>query len=107
MHVAEAVCCAPMTKLPIETYYDRWCRSDKLTIMGGLIQSLLSPATATVDDLNAYLDHFFKAVAPGGASSCRWRTRPRPTRTSTGWRWWASASRRKAGCRSRPAACGP
>ena len=65
MHVAEAVCCAPMTKLPIETYYDRWCRSDKLTIMGGLIQSLLSPATATVDDLNAYLDHFFKAVAPG------------------------------------------
>jgi len=65
MHVAEAVCCAPMTKLPIEVYYDRWCRTDKLTIMGGLIQSLLSPATATVDDLNAYLDHFFKAVAPG------------------------------------------
>lgn len=65
MHVAEAVCCAPMTKLPIESYYDRWCRSDKLTIMGGLIQSLLSPATATVDELNAYLDHFFKAVAPG------------------------------------------
>jgi methylmalonyl-CoA mutase cobalamin-binding domain/chain len=65
MHVAEAVCCAPMTKLPIETYYDRWCRTDKLTIMGGLIQSLLSPATATVDDLNAYLGHFFKAVAPG------------------------------------------
>ena len=65
MHVAEAVCCAPMTKLPIETYYDHWCRSDKLTIMGGLIQSLLSPATATVEELNAYLDHFFKAVAPG------------------------------------------
>src|SRR5512139_3801008 len=43
MHVAEAVCCAPMTELPIETYYDRWCRTEKLTIMGGLIQSLLSP----------------------------------------------------------------
>jgi corrinoid protein of di/trimethylamine methyltransferase len=65
MHVAEAVCCAPMTKLPIETYYERWSKSGKLTIMGGLIQSLLSPATASVDDLNAYLDHFFKAVAPG------------------------------------------
>jgi 5-methyltetrahydrofolate--homocysteine methyltransferase len=25
---------------------------------------LLSPATASLDDLNAYLDHFFKAVAP-------------------------------------------
>jgi len=65
MHVAEAVCCAPMTKLPIDTYYERWCRSDKLTLMGGLIQSLLSPATASLDDLKAYLDHFFKAVAPG------------------------------------------
>lgn len=65
MHVAEAVCCAPMTKLPIETYYERWCKPGKLTVMGGLIQSLLSPATASVDDLNAYLDRFFKAVAPG------------------------------------------
>jgi corrinoid protein of di/trimethylamine methyltransferase len=65
MHVAEAVCCAPMTKLPIQTYYDRWCRSGKLTIMGGLIQSLLSPATASVDELNSYLDDFFQAVIPG------------------------------------------
>jgi corrinoid protein of di/trimethylamine methyltransferase len=65
MHVAEAVCCAPMTKLPIETYCERWCRTGRLTLMGGLIQSMLSPATASVDDLKAYLDHFFKAVAPG------------------------------------------
>lgn len=65
MHVAEAVCSAPMTKLPIETYYERWCKSGKLTIMGGLIQSMLSPATSSLEDLNAYLDHFFKAVAPG------------------------------------------
>lgn len=65
MHVAEAVCCAPMTKLPIETYYERWCKSGKLTLMGGLIQSLLSPATASLGDLNAYLDQFFKTVAPG------------------------------------------
>jgi corrinoid protein of di/trimethylamine methyltransferase len=65
MHVAEAVCCAPMTKLPIESYYGRWCGSEKLTIMGGLIQSLLSPATASLEELNAYLDRFFKAVAPG------------------------------------------
>jgi corrinoid protein of di/trimethylamine methyltransferase len=65
MHVAEAVCCAPMTKLPIDLYYERWCRSNKLTLMGGLVQSLLSPATASLDDLKAYLDRFFKAVAPG------------------------------------------
>ena len=65
MHVAEAVCCAPMTKLPIETYYERWSKSGKLTLMGGLIQSLLSPTTASPEDLEAYLDHFFKVVAPG------------------------------------------
>jgi corrinoid protein of di/trimethylamine methyltransferase len=65
MHVAEAVCCAPMTKLPIETYYERWCKSGKLTIMGGLIQSMLSPATSSVEEMHAYLDRFFKAVAPG------------------------------------------
>jgi corrinoid protein of di/trimethylamine methyltransferase len=65
MHVAEAVCCAPMTKLPIETYYERWCKSGKLTLMGGLVQSLLSPATASLDDLKSYLDHFFTAVTPG------------------------------------------
>lgn len=65
IHVAEAVCCAPMTKLPIEIYYDRWAKPGKLTIMGGLIQSLLSPDTASLDDLKSYLDHFFKVVAPG------------------------------------------
>jgi len=65
MRVAEAVCCAPMTKLPIETYYERWCKSGKLTIMGGLIQSMLSPATSSVEEMHAYLDRFFKAVAPG------------------------------------------
>lgn len=65
IHVAEAVCCAPMTKIPPETYYDRWCRSGRLTIMGGLIQSMLSPATASVEELENYLDHLFKAVAPG------------------------------------------
>ncbi len=65
MHVAEAVCCAPMTKLPIETYYERWSKSGKLTLMGGLIQSLLSPTTASPEDLDGYLDHFFKVVAPG------------------------------------------
>jgi hypothetical protein len=65
MHVAEAENCAPMTRLPIETSCERWCRSGKLTIMGGLIQSMLSPATASLEDLNAYLDYFFKPVAPG------------------------------------------
>lgn len=63
MHIAEAVCPYPMTKVRIEDYYKKW--SEKLTIFGGIPQSLLSEATASEDDFNGYLDHFFKAVAPG------------------------------------------
>lgn len=63
MHVAEAVCPHPMTKVKIEEYYARW--SDKLTIWGGLPETLLMAETATDEDLEAYLDHLFRVVAPG------------------------------------------
>jgi len=63
MHVAEAVTPYPMTKLRVEEYYRRW--SDKLTIWGGIPEILLMEETATDDDLESYLDHLFKAVAPG------------------------------------------
>jgi methylmalonyl-CoA mutase cobalamin-binding domain/chain len=63
MHIAEAVCPAPMTKVKIEEYYQRW--GNKLTIFGGIPQSLLLAETATEEEFQAYLDHFFKAVAPG------------------------------------------
>lgn len=63
MHVAEAVCPYPMTKVPIEEYYARW--SDKLTIFGGIPSTLLLEETTTEEEFEAYLDHLFKAVAPG------------------------------------------
>jgi len=63
MHVAEAVTPYPMTKVKIEEYYRRW--SDKLTIWGGIPEILLMAETATEQDLEAYLDHLFKVVAPG------------------------------------------
>lgn len=63
MHIAEAVCPAPMTKVKIEEYYKRW--GSKLTIFGGIPQSLLLAETATEEEFQAYVDHFFKAVAPG------------------------------------------
>ena len=63
IHVAEAVCPSPMTKVPIEEYYKRW--SGSLTIWGGIPQSLLLAETASDADLQSYLDHFFRAVAPG------------------------------------------
>ena len=63
MDVAEAVTPYPMTKVKIEEYYQRW--SDKLTIWGGIPEVLLMEKTATDEDLECYLDHLFKAVAPG------------------------------------------
>ncbi|MFH1059747.1 MAG: corrinoid protein [Pseudomonadota bacterium] len=63
MHIAEAVCPAPMTKVAVEDYYRHW--GEKLTIFGGIPQSLLSEDTASREEFESYLDHFFKAVAPG------------------------------------------
>ncbi|NVM26078.1 MAG: cobalamin B12-binding domain-containing protein [Desulfobacterales bacterium] len=63
MHVAEAVTPYPMTRVKIEEYYRRW--SDRLTVWGGIPEILLMAETATDEDLEAYLDHLFKAVAPG------------------------------------------
>ena len=63
MNVAEAICPFPMTKVTIEEYYRRW--SDKLTIFGGIPSNLLLAESATDEDFEAYLDHLFKAIAPG------------------------------------------
>lgn len=63
MHVAEAICPYPMTKVRIEEYYARW--SDKLTIWGGIPSNMLLAESATDEEFEAYLDHLFKVIAPG------------------------------------------
>lgn len=63
LHVAEAVCPAPMTKVKIEDYYRRW--GDKVTIFGGIPSNLLLAESTTDAEFEAYLDHLFQAVAPG------------------------------------------
>ena len=65
MDVADAVTPYPMTKVRIEEYYDRWCRSDKLTIHGGIPEMFLIEESTTWDDLKAYLSHLFKVISPG------------------------------------------
>jgi len=62
-HVAESVTPYPMTKVTIEEYYRRW--RDSLTIMGGIPESILSPATATEEEFEAFMDNLFASVAPG------------------------------------------
>lgn len=63
MHVADAICPYPMTKVRIEEYYARW--SEKLTIFGGIPSNMLLAESATEEEFEAYLDHLFKVVAPG------------------------------------------
>lgn len=63
MHVAEAVCPYPMTKVRIEEYYRRW--SDHLTLFGGVPSNMLLAESATDEEFESYLDHLFNAVAPG------------------------------------------
>jgi corrinoid protein of di/trimethylamine methyltransferase len=63
MHVAESVCPYPMTKVTIDEYYARWC--DKITIFGGIPSSLLLAESTSEEAFDDYLNHLFKAVAPG------------------------------------------
>jgi len=63
IHIAEAVCPYPMTKVKIEDYYRKW--GDKITIFGGIPSTMLLKESTTEEDLDAYLDQFFKAIAPG------------------------------------------
>jgi corrinoid protein of di/trimethylamine methyltransferase len=63
MHVAESVCPYPMTKVTIDEYYAKW--ADRITIFGGIPSNLLIEETTTEKDFDAYVDHLFKAVAPG------------------------------------------
>lgn len=63
MHVAEAICPHPMTKVRIEEYYRRW--GDKLTIFGGIPSNILLADVASEEEFEAYLDHLFKAIVPG------------------------------------------
>jgi 5-methyltetrahydrofolate--homocysteine methyltransferase len=62
-HVAESVTPHPMTKVGIEEYYRHW--REKLTIMGGIPESVLMEETASEREFEAYLDHLFASVAPG------------------------------------------
>jgi corrinoid protein of di/trimethylamine methyltransferase len=65
MDVADAVTPYPMTKVKIEEYYERWCRSGKLSIHGGIPEMLLLEKSTSFDELKSYLDHLLKVIAPG------------------------------------------
>jgi methylmalonyl-CoA mutase cobalamin-binding domain/chain len=63
--ICEAVTPHPMTKITIDEYYDRWCRSDKLTLWGGIPESLLLEKSTTAEEFEAYFDHLFDVIYPG------------------------------------------
>ena len=62
MHIAESITPAPMTRVTIGEYYRRW--SPHLTLFGGIPSTIMLPGTPEAD-FEAYLDAFFRAVAPG------------------------------------------
>jgi methanogenic corrinoid protein MtbC1 len=63
--IADAVTPYPMTKVTIDEYYDRWCRSDKLTIQGGIPEIMLLDESTSWQALKDYLNHLFKVISPG------------------------------------------
>lgn len=65
MDIADAVTPYPMTKIDIEEYYDRWCRSGKMTIQGGIPEMFLLEESTTRDDLENYIDHLLNVITPG------------------------------------------
>ncbi len=62
MHIAESICPTPMTKVTFAEYYRHW--SPRLTLFGGIPSTVVLPETSDAD-FEAYLDGFFRAVAPG------------------------------------------
>ena len=65
MDIADAVTPYPMTKVTIDEYYDRWCRSEKLTIHGGIPEIMLLEESTSWQDLEDYLNYMFKVISPG------------------------------------------
>jgi methylmalonyl-CoA mutase cobalamin-binding domain/chain len=65
MDIADAVTPYPMTKIDIEEYYERWCRSGQMTIQGGIPEMFLLEESTTWDDLKNYIDHLLNVIKPG------------------------------------------
>ena len=65
MDIADAVTPYPMTRIDIEEYYARWCRSGNMTIQGGIPEMFLLEESTTRDDLKNYIDHLLKVITPG------------------------------------------
>jgi 5-methyltetrahydrofolate--homocysteine methyltransferase len=63
LDLADSVCPAPMTKVSMDVYYDKWC--DRITIQGGIPSNLVLPAATEEEEFETYLDYLFEAVAPG------------------------------------------
>ena len=63
IHLAEAICPYPMTKVRVEEYYRAW--GDKLTLWGGIPSNLLLAESTSDENFEAYLDHLFKSIGDG------------------------------------------
>lgn len=62
MDVADSVCPAPMTKVPIAEYCRCW--GEKISIVGGVPSTLLLPESTSESDFDDYVDRLFEVIAP-------------------------------------------
>jgi methylmalonyl-CoA mutase cobalamin-binding domain/chain len=62
MHIAESICPAPMTRVPLADYYRRW--SPHLALWGGIPSIIALPETSDLA-FEGFMDELFRAVAPG------------------------------------------
>ena len=63
LDLADSVCPAPMTKVPMDVYQDKW--GSRMAIQGGIPSNLVLPQATEEEPFRAYLDNLFKVVAPG------------------------------------------
>jgi len=61
--VAEAVCPAPMTKVSIQEYYQRW--GERITIFGGIPSNLLLPQLTPEEQFQVFMDKLFAGIGNG------------------------------------------
>ncbi len=62
--IVEGLAPAPMTRLTIHDYYQKWGKGDRLTIFGG-VPSILLMETVSEEEFELFMKRLFREIAPG------------------------------------------
>lgn len=62
--IAEAIAPAPMTKLTIGEYYQKWGKGERMTMFGGVPSTILME-TVSDEEFEVFMKNLFREIAPG------------------------------------------